>query len=126
MAVTFSVLLILTHPLHDEHRHCSLGYSIRDIHEIQLFSEGFESLAWERLGESVGNHFSRRYPLNLNFLSLNFLPKPMVMYVDVSEFRCKLGRFRGEQAKSLLVVTINGHAVSWIKVDGLKQPLVAQ
>ena len=57
-----------------------------NVDEVQLSYKTLEWLSRERLGEPVGLHSRCRRPFNVDIARLNFLPQPVLVYVDVAQF----------------------------------------
>ena len=78
-------------------------------------------LSWKSLHKSVSWYIISGKPVHTQTTLLHFLTEPHIMDANVTKLYLQLGGVLDQQMKSLLIVTINHHLVSYVEGNCLEE-----
>jgi hypothetical protein len=91
---------------------------------MQLFNECLVFLNCQRLREIIYRYLYGRYPFELDPIALYLLSKPVLIDIDVSQFRIKLYSLLLEYTNSLYIIAGDNKVLLYIKLNRSKEFLL--
>ncbi len=78
-------------------------------------------LSWESFCKIVYWHIIYGKPVNSNMSSLNLLPQPMLVDINVAKLRGKLLVLLGQESNRLQVITVDCKLMTWAESNVLEE-----
>ena len=94
-----------------------------NIYQIQLLYPSFMLLTGQDLSKAVSRHLIYQDPSDINLFVLDFLSKPVLIYVDMSKLSVQFWYILSQQADSLHIIAQQGKFALYIKANYLKESL---